>query len=87
MSQSPSTSFTDNAGREWHLYVDVNAARRVRRLCGVNILDIRGGLPQLAEDPILLVDVLYVLCKEQCEEQAVLDEELEPTTVGAVSEE
>ena len=57
--------FTDNQQRIWIVYVDVPIARKIRDLLDVNILNLQEALPQLAADPILLVDVLYVLCREQ----------------------
>lgn len=78
-------SFTDNAGRTWTLVVNVGAIKRVRSLCGVNILDIikldddnkpdAGLLEQLSGDPVLLVDVLYAVCKEEADKMSVSDED------------
>lgn len=68
--------FADAAGREWVVDVDVNALRRVRKRLDVNLMDAIGGetLERLAEDPVLLVDVLYVLCQQQAERDGVSDE-------------
>ena len=54
-------TFVDNAGRTWTVAVNVDAIKRVRTLCNVNLLEIVEGdlLGRLANDPILLCDVLY----------------------------
>lgn len=60
--------FTDSERREWVLRVDVTAIRAVRDLCEINLGDIGGApeyLARLADDPVLLCDLLYVLCEEQ----------------------
>ena len=66
-------TFTDNTGRTWTLSVTVGTIKRVRALCSVdlaNIITIEAGkapnvglLDRLASDPVLLVDVLYAVCK------------------------
>ena len=68
-------SFRDAEGREWHLTVDVNAAKRVRSLAGVDLLDITGGLFDKLSDPITLCDVLYSICKPEADKRGVTDEE------------
>jgi len=68
-------TFKDNAGREWQLAINAASLRRVRDLLDVDLLDVADGplLERLSSDPILLVDVLYVLCQPQCEAQNVTD--------------
>ncbi|MGN1121727.1 MAG: hypothetical protein ACI4RV_05115 [Eubacteriales bacterium] len=78
-------SFTDNNGRTWLLHVTVGAIKRVRALCGVDLANIitisDGGKPkmalleQLASDPVLLVDVLYAVCKEEADAKNISDAE------------
>ncbi len=78
-------SFTDNNGRTWILHITVGAIKRVRALCGVdiaNIITVSGGgkpkmelLERLASDPVLLVDVLYAVCKEEADAKNISDEE------------
>ena len=67
--------FTDNAGREWNIHIDVPAARMVRKELGADLLDLDEGLPKIYGDPVLLCDVLYLLCREQSERAGVSDEE------------
>lgn len=76
-------SFTDNAGRTWMLSVNVAAIKRVRALCGVDLnsiveMDVNGEpntklLERLSSDPVLLVDVLYAVCKPEADSKGVSD--------------
>lgn len=85
-------SFTDNAGRVWMLAVNVGAIKRVRALCGVDLnsiieLDEKNKptaklLERLSTDPVLLVDVLYAVCKPECDSKNVTDEEFDAAMAG-----
>ena len=81
--------FNDSAGRTWEVTVNVGAVRRVRDLLGVDLMDVAGGdlLDRLADDPVLLVDVLYVLVKPQADAKGVSDEEFGRGMVGGVLDE
>lgn len=72
-------TFTDNAGRTWTISVHVTAIKRVRGLLGLNLLELVDdgfqGLGKLLADPIGLVDVLYVLCKDEADKLGVSDED------------
>ena len=80
-------TFTDNTGRVWMLAVNVGAIKRVRALCGVDLnsiieLDEKNKpsaklLERLSTDPVLLVDVLYAVCKADCHQKGVTDEYIE----------
>ncbi|OQA79895.1 MAG: hypothetical protein BWY31_04137 [Lentisphaerae bacterium ADurb.Bin242] len=85
-------SFTDNAGRVWTLAVNVAAIKRVRALCGVDLnsiieLDAKNQptaklLERLSTDPVLLVDVLYAVCKPECDQKNVSDGEFGTAMAG-----
>lgn len=84
-------SFTDNLGRTWTLVVNVAAIKRVRALCEVDlnaIIEIEDGKPaaklleRLSEDPVLLVDVLYAVCKPECDKKNVTDEDFGAAMAG-----
>lgn len=80
-------SFTDLAGRRWSISLNVTAAKRVRDLCGVNLLAVIDKpelLAELSDDVIQLVDVLYVLCKPQCDAEGVTDEQFGESLGGEV---
>ena len=72
-------AFSDNAGRTWTVAVNVDGIKRVRALLDVNLLDVLDDgcklLADLHDDPVLLVDVLYCLCKPQADAQQVTDED------------
>jgi hypothetical protein len=62
--------FRDNQDREWPVVVDVNTVRDVRSTLGVNLLALADGegnedglIVRVMADPVLLVDILYVVCK------------------------
>ena len=85
-------SFTDNLGRTWTLVVNVAAIKRVRALCGVDlnaIVEIDKDnnptaelLERLSSDPVLLVDVLYAVCKPECDQKGVSDEDFGAAMAG-----
>ena len=79
-------TFTDNCGRAWTVTINVDAIKRVKSLLSVNLLDAIEGrlLERLAGDPVLLCDVLYVLCKPQADAQNVSDEDFGRSMAGDV---
>jgi len=79
-------SFKDNAGRNWAVRIDVGAVKQVRDTLDVDLMDTVEGklLEQLATDPVLLVDVLYVLCREQADAQSVSDVDFGRAIAGDV---
>ncbi len=70
-------TFTDTTGRAWTVTVNVDAIKRVRDALGVNLAKVVDDnfklLAEVVEDPIRLVDVLYVLCCEQADAQKISD--------------
>lgn len=72
-------TFTDARARSWDVVLDVSAIKRVKGLLGVNLYDLvddgAKGLGELLGDPCRLVDVVYVLCREQCQAQGLTDED------------
>ena len=85
-------SFTDNLGRTWTLVVNVAAIKRVRALCGVDLnaiveIDKENNptaelLERLSSDPVLLVDVLYAVCKPECDQKNISDEDFGAAMAG-----
>lgn len=62
------SSFKDFSGREWQLRIDTTVIRRVRDKHGIDlakILSSQTELNRLADDVVLLVDVLYAICEPQ----------------------
>ena len=82
--------FKDSADRTWELSVTVGTIRRVRDLVHVDLMELIGGdeggnpelLTRLAADPVLLVDVLYAICKPQCDQAGVSDVEFGESLLG-----
>lgn len=82
--------FKDNAGRTWEISVNVDAIKRVRALLKddagvpVNLLSAVEGhlLEKLASDPILLVDLVYVLCQPAADRLGVTDEDFGRSMAG-----
>lgn len=67
--------FIDNRGDEWSVAIEFRTAKRVRDTLGFDLLGKRNIQETLASlrDPLLLVDVLYLLCQPQAEERAIDD--------------
>jgi hypothetical protein len=60
------SKFKDNKNREWTILVDVPAIKALRSDLKLDIMaQDQPIFDRLAEDPILLVDTLWVLCREQ----------------------
>ena len=78
--------FTDNAGHTWIVTLNVDVVKRVRSLCGLDLLDV-GSLTRLAEDPVLLCDVVYAVCKSQADDAEVTDEDFGRAMAGDAIEE
>ncbi len=88
--------FTDATGTDWLVAVNVTTIKRVRDLLKdddgtpVNLLAVvekKGTLmKQLATDPVLLVNVVYVLCQRQCQERNISDEQFGELMAGDVIE-
>lgn len=70
-------TFNDNAGRTWTLAINVDAVRRVRSIVNVDLLEAVEGklIEKLVGDPILLCDVIYVICKPEADQRSITDED------------
>jgi hypothetical protein len=79
-------NFTDNAGRTWTVTINVDAMKRVRDALGIHLGKVLDDnlkpLAEILEDPIRLVDVVYCLCKQQADAQAVSDMEFGRAMAG-----
>jgi hypothetical protein len=71
-------TFKDKDDRDWQIELTIGAARRVKDLLGINLLELDKGDPplltQLGTDEMLLVDVIYCLIKPQADAAEVTDE-------------
>ena len=72
-------TFADNAGRTWTITLTIDAAKRVKCLLDVNLLELEAGDPplltRLGTDVILLCDVIYALVKPQADGVGLTDEQ------------
>lgn len=71
--------FKDKTGREWAVDVTIGALKRIKDVLDVNLYEIESGDPPLATrlqtDLAFMVDVIYVVCKPQCDEKNVTGEQ------------
>lgn len=81
-------TFNDTRGREWRIEINVAAVKKLRASpLKIDLIEIESGLlDRLASDPILLVDMLYVLCQEQAESAGVSDEDFGRALAGEAIE-
>jgi len=79
-------TFTDNANRSWNVEINVAAIKRVRDLApgNIDLLDIVEGklIEKLISDPVLLCDIIYIVCKPQADERGVTDEQFGQAMAG-----
>lgn len=84
------TSFTDTEGREWSITITVAAIKRVRELISVDLMDCLAKenplIDRMAIDPVLLVDVLYCLCKPTADMRELTDIQFGESLAGDVIE-
>jgi len=80
---TPAT-WTDSKGQVWSMAINVHAIQRARNLVGVNLIDVFDGklFVQLSDDPVLLVNTIYAVCKPQADERNVTDEQFGELLVG-----
>ena len=84
MHDLSSATWTDSHGRVWSTAIKVNELRRARELAGVDLADAFDGkvFGKLADDPVLLVNTLYAVCKPQAEERKLTEERFGELLVG-----
>ena len=77
-------SFEDSTGRKWTVAINVDAVKRVKALLGVDLLEAVEGslLERLIGDPVLLCDILFVVCKPQADAAGVTDEQFGQAMAG-----
>lgn len=80
--------FTDGTGRTWEIALTIAAAKRVRDLVDVNLLELDRGKPplltRLGLDVILLCDVIFALIKPQADPLGVSDSDFAGALGGDV---
>ena len=84
--------FTDTKERVWDVELNVRQMKRVRDVMGIDLVNvIQAGkdgavatdtLDRVANDPILLVDILWVLCEGQAKAAGVTDDDFGSSLAG-----
>ncbi len=82
-------SFTDADARVWPVQINVATIKRTQKLAGVDLMESVTGhlLERIAQEPVLLCDVLYCVCKEVADERKVTDEDFGRLLAGDVIDE
>jgi hypothetical protein len=77
-------TFTDNAGRTWTIAINVDAIKRVRGLLNVDLLEVVEGklIERLIRDPVLLCDIVFVVCKPEADAKNVSDDDFGRAMAG-----
>lgn len=89
--------FKDNTGRDWQLILNVFQMKRIRARLGVDLVNVialdKDGkvqvdlIDRIANDPCLLVDILWVMVEEQAKVIEVTDEQFGTALAGDAIEE
>ena len=74
-------TFADKEKREWAVDINVTTVRDVKSALGVDLLELGNDdaagegkmLYRLMAEPILVVDIVYVICKDQADQAGVTD--------------
>ena len=84
--------FTETKERVWEVELNVRQMKRVRNMLGIDLVNvIQAGkdgavatdtLDRVANDPILLVDILWVLCEGQAKAAGVTDDDFGSSLAG-----
>lgn len=84
--------FKDRDGREWQVVLNVFQMKRVRAALGVDLINVieldKDGqvrvdmIDKIANDPCLLVDILWVLVQDQARTLNVTDEQFGTALAG-----
>ena len=84
--------FKDRDGREWQIVLNVFQMKRVRAALGLDLVNVieleKDGtvkvdmIDKIANDPCLLVDILWVLVQEQAKVLNVTDEQFGTALAG-----
>ena len=68
-------TFKDNLDRVWTISLNIANVKKIKESLKVNIMEAVEGdlLPRIATDPILLCDMIFVLCKEEADKKNISD--------------
>lgn len=78
--------FKDTKDRPWTVAVNVDAVKRVKARVEIDLLRVGSGdanlIVELADNPIMLVDVLFALCEPEAKAAGVTDEDFGKAMAG-----
>ena len=90
-------TFKDNKGRTWEIALNVWQMKRLRDTLGIDLASVVGAnadgsvkvdlIDRIASDPVLLVDILWVLASAQAKAAGVTDEDFGSSLAGDAIEE
>ncbi len=90
-------TFKDNGGRTWSVTLNVLQMKRIRARLGIDLVNVialdSGGkvkvdlVDRIANDPCLLVDILWVCVEGEAKEAGVSDEDFGRSLAGDAIEE
>lgn len=68
-------AWKDTEGRTWSVTVSIDTIKRVKALLKIDLLEAATGdlLARLADDPVLLADVVYAVCQPEAETRGIDD--------------
>ena len=85
-------TFKDGKGRTWEVALNVWQMKRLRDTLGIDLVNVIGTSPdgsvkvdlidRIANDPVLLVDILWVLCEGGAKSAGVTDEDFGSSLAG-----
>jgi len=77
-------AFKDNNGRSWSVVINVTTIKRVRGLLEIDLMEAVEGnlLERLVTDPVILCDIVYVLCKPDADASGITDEQFGEAMFG-----
>lgn len=77
-------TFTDGKGRNWEIVIDVAQVKKLRSVLNVDIdaVATKDGYAKVFSDIVLFIDVIYVLCQNECKARGLTDEDFGKGMVG-----
>lgn len=79
------SEFIDEAKRTWTIKINVVVLKRIRELAKIDLLgeqDGRSMVELIAEDPVMLGETLYAICKPQADERDMTDDDFCEVLIG-----
>ena len=74
--------FTDNAGRAWPIDVTIGTIKRVRSQLAINLIDLSKECLEQLYDPVVLCDLLWLICQDLAKEREITEEEFGGALAG-----